>query len=374
MTKKEAMDFVSTDGSELKNLPVNFRDDKEIVLAAISNYGSSLEYASSEIKADKKIVMKAVKNGGYALQFASDNLKADRDIVLEAVKSYGWVLQYASIPLRNDKQIVIESLREYGQFIRYASDKLKRDKEVVLKAIYNWNDKWFVRDFFDIVPPEIYNDPDVMIAVLQKLNIIDNIEVISKSSTLLNDNEFIQKLIELELVSSKTNLKYKKKIGNYTIVADTPPQLKGYTTPGGESLDKNEIWKDNTFYEQDYFAIYSLRNLHVVDENNKICSPIIEEIEVKNSGYVCTWSSVFWVQGFAILKDEIFFISTGEDVGYYSKKPEFHKLTNNNYGVKISFQDFIKTLPKPIVQDIKINRSYVDWWDGKENLNDYMLL
>ena len=56
MTKKEAMDFVSTDGSELKNLPVNFRDDKEIVLAAISNYGSSLEYASSEIKADKKKV------------------------------------------------------------------------------------------------------------------------------------------------------------------------------------------------------------------------------------------------------------------------------------------------------------------------------
>ena len=369
MTKKEAMDLVSTDGSELKNLPVNFRDDKEIVLAAISNYGSSLEYASSEIKADKEIVLKAVKNGGDALQFASDNLKADRDIVLEAVKSTGWVLQYASIPLRNDKQIVIESLREYGQYIRYASDKLKRDKEVVLKAIYNWNNEWFVRDFFDIVPPKIYNDPDIMIAVLQKLNILDNIEVISKSSTLLNDNEFIQKLIELELVSSKTNLKYKKKIGNYTIVADTPPKLKGYTTPGGESLDKNEMWKDNTIYEQDYFAIYTLTNLHVIDENNKICSSIIEEIEVQNSGHVCTWYSVFWVQGFAILKNEIFFISIGEDVGYYSKKPEFHKLTNDNCGVKYSYQDFIKILPKPIVQD-----SNVDWWDGKENLNDFLLL
>lgn len=167
---------------------------------------------------------------------------------------------------------------------------------------------------------------------------------------------------------------YSKQIGNFKIVADNEPIVKGYYSPDGNLLNKDDIWKDNVFYEQDYFAIYSLKNLHVVDENNKICSPIIEEIEVTNSGYVCTWHSVFWVQGFAILKDEIFFISTGEDVGYYSKKPEFHKLTDNNYGVKISFQDFIKTLPKPIVQDIKINRSYVDWWDGKENLNDYMLL
>lgn len=373
MTKKEAMNLVRNDGSELKNLPVNFREDKEIVLAAITNYGSSLEYASSEIKADKEIVLKAVKNGGYALQFASENLKADRDIVLEAVKSYGWVLQYASIPLRDDKEIVMESLNEYGNFLRYASDRLKGDKEVVLKAIGNWNDEWFVRDFFEIIPPGIYNNPDIMIAVLQKLNIIDNIEVISKSSILLNNNEFIQKLIELKLVSSKTNLKYKKKIGKYTIVADTPPKLKGYTTPEGASLDENEIWRDNTFYEQDYFAIYLLKNLHVIDETGIICTPIIEEIEVMNSGYVCTWYSTFWVQGFAILNDEIYFISIGNKTSYYRHEAKFNKIkTNNKNGM--DYKAFIETMIEPIDPEIDVNLNLNDWWSGEKELTDFMLL
>lgn len=137
-------------------------------------------------------------------------------------------------------------------------------------------------------------------------------------------------------------------------------ELKGYSTPEGNPINKEELWKDDIFYEQDYFAIYILKNLHVTDESGTICTPIIKEIEVKNSGYVCTWNCVFWIQGFAILNDTIFFISIGEDVNYYCKRPVFHKLDSINIGKKLSYTDFIKTLPTPI-EDIKLNKNIVEW-------------
>ncbi len=123
---------------------------------------------------------------------------------------------------------------------------------------------------------------------------------------------------------------YTKQIGRFSIVADNKPDLKGYFTPSGTALRQEDIWKDNVFYEQDYFSIYTLQNLRVLDDNQKICTPIIDEIEVQNRGYVCTWSAVFWVQGFAIVNDEILFISLGEDTGYLEKKKVFNKLIEYN--------------------------------------------
>lgn len=170
-----------------------------------------------------------------------------------------------------------------------------------------------------------------------------------------------------------TEEKYKKKIGKYTIIADTPPSLKGYSTPEGKSLTKDELWHESTFYEQDYFAIYILNNLHVIDETGAICTPIITEIEIENSGYVCTWASTFWVQGFAILNDEIYFISIGSDEEYYSKKRQFNKIKLNTANA-VDSKTFIETMIEPINLEIEVNLNLNDWWSGEKNLRDCMLL
>ena len=60
--------------------------------------GKTLYYwdaASDELKDDKELVMEAVTNDGGALEFASDRLKADREILMKAVekkKGLGFML------------------------------------------------------------------------------------------------------------------------------------------------------------------------------------------------------------------------------------------------------------------------------------------
>ena len=164
---------------------------------------------------------------------------------------------------------------------------------------------------------------------------------------------------------------YSKQIGKYTIVADLPPRSIGKITPKGLPLKKNE---DGDEYQQDYFKISILSNLHVVDEDGNICTPIIKEIEVMNSGYVCTWASTFWVQGFAILHNQIYFISVGEEEGmYYDRKEQFNKIKSNTINV-IDYETFLETCIEPINLEIEVNLNLNDWWSGKKKLSDYMLL
>ena len=50
MEKKEALKIVQRDGIELKNLPVHFKKDKEIVLEAVKEDGRSLEFAEESLR------------------------------------------------------------------------------------------------------------------------------------------------------------------------------------------------------------------------------------------------------------------------------------------------------------------------------------
>jgi len=56
MEKKEALKIVQRDGIELKNLPVHFKKDKEIVLLAVKQWGGVLQYADDSLKNDPDIL------------------------------------------------------------------------------------------------------------------------------------------------------------------------------------------------------------------------------------------------------------------------------------------------------------------------------
>lgn len=75
-------------GSALAYVSEELRNDKDVVLAAVSNYGYALEYASKELCADKEVVLAAVRDNGYALEYASKELRADKDVVLAAVNNH----------------------------------------------------------------------------------------------------------------------------------------------------------------------------------------------------------------------------------------------------------------------------------------------
>jgi hypothetical protein len=113
------------------------KDDREVVLAAVSTAGGALENAADRLKADREVVLAAVSNEPDALQYASDTLKADREVVLAAVSNYGDVLEYADDALKADREVVLVAVSNYGFALRYADDTLKADREVVLAAVSN---------------------------------------------------------------------------------------------------------------------------------------------------------------------------------------------------------------------------------------------
>ena len=115
----------------LENANKSFRNDKEVVLAAVKACGASnLYFADESLKKDKEIVLAAVKQSGYALQDADNSFKKDREIVLAAVKECGWALDYADESLQKDREIVIAAIKNYGNALRYASKELQNDPEL----------------------------------------------------------------------------------------------------------------------------------------------------------------------------------------------------------------------------------------------------
>lgn len=116
----------------------SLKKDKEVVEAAIARYGPNLKYADSSFKKDKKFVMKIFEtnmyDNGYALEYVDDGLKADREVVLAAVNLTPDSIEYADDSLKADKEVVLAALASPGDSFKFVDKSLKNDKDVILAA------------------------------------------------------------------------------------------------------------------------------------------------------------------------------------------------------------------------------------------------
>ena len=131
----------------LRYVPMPFRDDYDVVLAAVAgNHGRrDLEYASPRLLNNRDIVLSAFESpddGGLSygsLRYASIRIRNDKDIALKAAEgNRGDVLQYVSLRLRDDRDVVMKAACEvtnYGHVLQYASPRLRDDREVVMKVV-----------------------------------------------------------------------------------------------------------------------------------------------------------------------------------------------------------------------------------------------
>ena len=70
------------------------------------------------------------------MYYSSKELRDDKDVVLQAVTNKGLILKYASRRLRNDKEVVIAAIKQDKRAKEYIdSEELKQDEEV--QAILN---------------------------------------------------------------------------------------------------------------------------------------------------------------------------------------------------------------------------------------------
>jgi hypothetical protein len=161
-SKEFMLAVVTNSGGCLEYASDKLKDEKEIVLAAVNKSGRDLQYASDKLKDDKEIVLAAVTNNGGCLEYASDKLKDDREIVLAALDNYGRALEYASDKLKDDREIIFAAVKKDGRTLSYASNNLKNNREIVLEAIKNYPDS------IEFVNDQLNGYPEIVLTALSQ--------------------------------------------------------------------------------------------------------------------------------------------------------------------------------------------------------------
>ena len=159
-----------------------------------------------------------------------------------------------------------------------------------------------------------------------------------------------------------------KKIGDFIICADTLPQSKGRTAGGSVPITEN--------YDGSFDEIFSVNNIFVKDLNGKVVTPLISSLDVKNDGYVITWSQLFWIQGFAIINNKIYFIKPSDETEMYGTKGvSYWSLNDKHINEKITFEKFLKEciLESTAPHFPEPENPFYDAGSNEHLMNDHML-
>ena len=107
-TEEKAVEYVESDGINLREVPFQFRTEK-VCIAAVKDNGNALGYV---INQTHEICIAAVNNSGYALGYV---INQTPEICMAAVKDYGYALQFVNIDLsehlENDDIITLNGFK-----------------------------------------------------------------------------------------------------------------------------------------------------------------------------------------------------------------------------------------------------------------------
>ena len=112
-TKAQAMLWVRTNPYAIEDLEERWRDDKEVMMVAVSAHGLSLEFASDRLKADKELVLAAIENDPRSLSYASRELRDDFEIRKIAYKTSIFIVDPIAWKVfeRDDARMIRETVK-----------------------------------------------------------------------------------------------------------------------------------------------------------------------------------------------------------------------------------------------------------------------
>jgi hypothetical protein len=150
--------------SILEYVSDELKDDKEVVMVAVTKCGAALEFASQRLQDDLEVVTAAISDNSYAIRFAGPNVKKNKSVALTLLRQKylrymeldfldasfwddeaivrlavarfkGNALKKAAKRFRDDPEMVKIALRKSPEALQYAGKKLRSDKETVLRAV-----------------------------------------------------------------------------------------------------------------------------------------------------------------------------------------------------------------------------------------------
>mmetsp|Transcript_71280 Transcript_71280/g.133332 ORF Transcript_71280/g.133332 Transcript_71280/m.133332 type:complete len:179 (-) Transcript_71280:104-640(-) len=96
--RQRVLELVSADatGLEFAEAADEYKRDREIIIAAVSQNGHALQYAAEECQRDRETVLAAVESNHFALEYAADRFLEDVTFASEARKQFYFFKVYAA--------------------------------------------------------------------------------------------------------------------------------------------------------------------------------------------------------------------------------------------------------------------------------------
>lgn len=178
-----------------------YKDDEEVVLAAINNTTTAiLEHVSDRLKNNTEIVTAAVQAWGESIMYAnhrflddatimsivlqhscgyyrhcSDRLKLDTAFTTAAIKSDPRVLSQCSHNYQDDEELVKSVVATDGLLLQYASERLKDNFNIVMAAIQQDADSFFMAS------RRLRNDERIIMTALRKNGyVVSDLELVHR--------------------------------------------------------------------------------------------------------------------------------------------------------------------------------------------------
>jgi len=181
-------------GWEFKNVDSSFKDNKDIIKAAISKNSKLYETLDANLKKDKDILIEAIKGDpknsfspSSQFEFADESLKKDREVVLSASKINGFILKFVDESFKKDKEIVLEAVKQSPLVFEEIDDTLKEDKDIIIEAVKRNS------YIFQKIKDEFKKDEEICLASLTK----DTGSFFYMDENLKKDKKFIIKAIHV---------------------------------------------------------------------------------------------------------------------------------------------------------------------------------
>ena len=133
--KEVVMVAVTQNGMALAHASVRLRHTREVVKVAVQQNGLALETASYELRADKEVCLIAAKQNIHSLAYADDSVKNEADFMLKIVELNAEALVYASESVRSNSKIVFTAVKQLGTTLEWASKELQNDRKIVAAAV-----------------------------------------------------------------------------------------------------------------------------------------------------------------------------------------------------------------------------------------------
>lgn len=118
----------------LCDLPIELRENKDIVLTYVKLRGDDLGYAHPKLQSDKDVVRVAFKEKSSSLKYAGDDIKSDYKFMMELIKIDFFAIHHVANSILRSELFGNELLNIHGRFMKYLGYDLKNNQDFIINS------------------------------------------------------------------------------------------------------------------------------------------------------------------------------------------------------------------------------------------------